>query len=229
MKHIANTPTLIVMAKEPSAGRTKTRLSPALSEQEAAELYRCFLLDTLELMRQIPDVQPIIAYSPPEAAPFFRRIASPDFDVFPQVGADLAERLNNVITYHIQRGYSPVVVIGSDSPSLPIVYVTQAFQALDDQAVDVVLGPSDDGGYYLIGLRSPSPHLFQGIVMSTPTVAEETLQRAREHGLRVSCLPSWYDVDRTEDLERLVEELRLQPHHPAEHTRAFLSQVIGYY
>lgn len=115
----------------------------------------------------------------------------------------------------------------SDSPTLPVAFLEQAFRALDDPAVDVVLGPCDDGGYYLIGLRAPCPALFRGIVMSTSTVAAETLERARARGLRVACLPSWYDVDTPEDLERLIQELHARPDDQARHTRAVLSKVTG--
>ncbi len=224
---------LMVMAKKPSIGRTKTRLSPPLSGQQAMELYRCLLLDSLELMKRgggwTSGVQSIIAYLPPDAEPFFRRLAPPGFDFVPQVGADLGERLDNVLTHCLQRGYRQAVVMDSDSPTLPVAYLRQAFRELDDPTVDAVLGPCDDGGYYLIGLKSPCAALFRGIVMSTSTVVTETLERAREQGLRVACLPRWYDVDTYEDLERLIEELLSQPDHLAQHTRAFLSDMMGYF
>jgi rSAM/selenodomain-associated transferase 1 len=220
---------LMVVAKEPSVGRTKTRLSPPLSGQQATDLYRCLLLDTMELMKRVEGVQPIIAYLPPGAEPFFRRLAPPGFDFVPQVGADLGERLDNVLTHCLQKGYRQAVVMDSDSPTLPVAYLRQAFRELDDPTVDVVLGPCDDGGYYLIGLKSPCAALFRGIVMSTSTVVTETLERAREQGLRVACLPRWYDVDTYEDLERLVKELHSQPDHPAKHTRAFLSDAMGHF
>jgi rSAM/selenodomain-associated transferase 1 len=218
---------LVVMAKEPLAGRTKTRLSPPLSGQEAAELYRCLLLDTLELMRQMESAQSIIAYSPHGAEPFFRRLAPPGFNFIPQVGSDLGALLDSVLTHYLQNGYRQVVVVDSDSPTLPEAYLRRAFCELDDPSVDVVLGPADDGGYYLIGLKAPCPALFRGIAMSTSTVVEETLERAREQGLRVVCLPRWYDVDTCEDLDRLIEELASKPDHLAPHTRTFLARTSG--
>jgi rSAM/selenodomain-associated transferase 1 len=220
---------LMVMAKEPLVGRTETRLSPPLSGQQATDLYRCLLLDTLELMTRVEGVQPIIAYLPSDAEPFFRRFAPPGFDFVPQLGDDLGERLDNVLTRCLQMGCHQAVVMDSDSPTLPVAYLKQAFRQLDDPTVDVVLGPSDDGGYYLIGLKSPCPALFRGIVMSTPTVMEETLGRAQEQGLRVACLPRWYDVDTSEELERLIEEPRSRPDHLAPHTRAFLSGAMGFF
>ena len=219
----------MVMAKEPLVGRTKTRLSPPLSGKQATDLYRCLLLDTLELMKQVEGIQPIIAYLPSDAESFFRRFAPPGFDFVPQVGGDLGQRLDNVLTHCLQTGYQQAVVMDSDSPTLPVTYLRQAFRELDDPTVDVVLGPSDDGGYYLIGLKSPCSALFRGIVMSTPTVMAETLDRAQEQGLQVACLPRWYDVDTSEDLERLIEDLRSQPDHLAQHTRAFLSNAMEFF
>jgi glycosyltransferase A (GT-A) superfamily protein (DUF2064 family) len=98
---------------------------------------------------------------------------------------------------------------------------------LDDPTVDVVLGPCDDGGYYLIGLKSPCSALFRGIVMSTSTVTAQTLERAQEQGLRAACLPRWYDVDTPEDLERLIDELCSRPDHSAQYTIDFLSNTMG--
>lgn len=218
---------LVVMAKKPLVGRTKTRLYPALRDRQAVELYRCFLLDTLGLMRQLEGVQPIVAYLPSEAEPFFREMAPPGFRFVPQAGADLGERLDTVLTQCLRSGYRQAVVMDSDSPTLPLAHLRQAFRELDDPAVDVVLGPCDDGGYYLIGLKSPCSALFRGIVMSTSTVMAETVQRARELGLRVVCLPRWYDVDTPEDLLRLIEELRCRPDVPARQTRSFLAGAAG--
>jgi rSAM/selenodomain-associated transferase 1 len=215
---------LIVVAKEPQPGETKTRLSPPLSDQQAAELYRCFLLDTLELMLRVETAQPILAYTPDKAEPFFRHFAPPEFVLRRQVGADLGARLDNALTHCLQEGYKQVVVMDSDSPTLPAAILEQAFQSLAHPDVDVVLGPCEDGGYYLIGVKAPCPALFQEIAWSTSTVTAETLQRARAHGLRVACLPRWYDVDTYVDLQRLAEELPSLPGNGARHTRAFLAE-----
>jgi glycosyltransferase A (GT-A) superfamily protein (DUF2064 family) len=109
----------------------------------------------------------------------------------------------------------------SDSPTLPPKYLKQALERLEDENVDVVVGPCEDGGYYLIGLKHPCSALFN-VVMSTPTVLQETLQRARGQGLRTACLPTWYDIDTPEDLERLRRELASLPAHTAPRTRQLL-------
>ena len=214
---------LIVMAKAPVAGRTKTRLSPPLSGQEAADLYRCLLLDTMDLMARaarVTDAQPIVSYHPPAAQLTFARLAPPGFGFLPQVGADLGERLHNTLSACLHDGYRRAVVMDSDSPTLPVAHLEGAFAALDD--ADVVLGPCEDGGYYLIGLKAPCAALFHGIVMSTATVLEETLQRAQEAGLRAACLPTWYDVDNHQALARFAADLAADTGHSAPHTRAFL-------
>jgi glycosyltransferase A (GT-A) superfamily protein (DUF2064 family) len=119
----------------------------------------------------------------------------------------------------------------SDSPTLPVAYVSEAFSRLQEGA-DVVLGPCDDGGYYLIGLKQPQPRLLREVQMSTPTVLRDTLAIAEELGLRVVLLPTWYDVDTAAELQRLRQELATMSANdgssPARHTRAFLeTQLIG--
>ena len=203
---------LIVVAKRPTPGQTKARLSPLLSQNEAVELYQCFLLDTLDLMTQVDGIDCIIAYSPPTAESYFRSVAPAGFGFVPQTGQSLGERLDNVLADYLNRGNDQVVVMNSDAPTLPRSRLLQAFHQLDDPGVDVVLGPSDDGGYYLVGLKRPCSALFK-VVMSTPTVLQETLVLANDQNLRAACLDPWYDVDTPQDLQRLVAELPSLPHH----------------
>jgi len=141
----------------------------------------------------------------------FRALAPVGFGLTPQVGNGLGERLDNVLRLYLQSGYTQAVVIDSDSPTLPAAYLAQAFQELDDPAVDAVFGPCEDGGYYLVGLKAPCAALFRGLVMSTPTVLAETLKRARAQRLRVACLATWYDVDTLQDLARLCQDLAHLP------------------
>jgi rSAM/selenodomain-associated transferase 1 len=211
---------LLVVAKRPAPGQTKTRLSPPLSPDRAAALYECFLRDTLDLMRQVPGTQPIIAFLPPAEVAYFTELA-PDFELIRQEGADLGARLDNALTHYLQLGYQRVVIMDSDSPNLPLDCLVAAFAALDD--ADVVLGPCDDGGYYLIGLKQPAPRLLREVPMSTPTVAADTLALAAEEGLRVKLLPIWYDIDNVATLNRLSAELAETQNGIARHTRAFLA------
>lgn len=216
--------TLVVMAKQPQAGRTKTRLSPPLTGEQAAELYYGFLLDTLDLMGQIASLRRVVAYAPPEAQPFFRSIVPEGFECLPQEGHDLSQRLARVTSDLLGSGCERVVVIGSDSPTLPSERIQQAFERLSEPTLDLVLGPCDDGGYYLLGLRAPSPRLFS-FPMSTATVTRQTLAAAEESGLRVALLPEWYDVDEIGGLRRLRGDLATSPACRAVHTRRFLERL----
>ena len=216
-----NSNALIVVAKRPAPGKTKTRLSPPLTSELASALYECFLFDTLDQMRQVNDALHVVAYV--DECDYFQRLA-PDFELIPQEGADLGERLDRALTSYLLRGYQRVVIMDSDSPTLPPVYLSHAFHALSDGA-DVVLGPCDDGGYYLIGLRKPAPRLLREVHMSTPTVAAETIALAKEENLNLVTLPIWYDVDDAASLSRLRQEIEALHPSVAVPTRQFLQQA----
>ena len=211
---------LLVVAKRPAPGRTKTRLTPPLSPEQAAALYECFLRDTLDLVRRLSGVAPAIAYLPAEERAYFEALA-PDFELLLQEGDDLGERLDSALTRLLVAGYQHVAIMNSDGPTLPLACLTRAFEALAGGA-DVVLGPCDDGGYYLIGLKQPAPQLLREVRMSTPDVLADTLAIAAEEGLNVELLPTWYDVDDAESLERLKAELMGAPAHVAPYTQVFL-------
>ena len=213
---------LIVVAKQPTPGHTKTRLSPPLTPEQASALYECFFFDTLDQMRQVDAVQRVIAYLPLDARDYFHRFAS-DFELAPQNGADLGPRLDHALTDYLSQGYERVVIMDSDSPTLPYVYLSQAFSALSEGA-DVTLGPCDDGGYYLIGIKKPRPRLLREVQMSTPTVAADTIALAEADGLHVSLLPTWYDIDDAASLIRLMKEVERLDSQVAIHTRQFLEQ-----
>lgn len=211
---------LVVMAKQPIPERTKTRLHPPLSFVQAAALYECMLRDKTAMMRQVPDTTPAIAYSPANAKAYFHELA-PDFVLYKQIGDTLDQRLLNVTRQGFADGYDQVMAIDGDSVTLPPAYLMQGFTVLSEHAdVDVVLGPSDDGGYYGIGLKAVHPCVFD-VEMSTPTVSEDTIRQAEANGLRVYLLPEWYDVDTPDDLKRVSAELKANPA-IAPHTAAYL-------
>ena len=217
---------LIIMAKRPFPGRTKTRLTPFFSPEDAAKLYECFLLDAVEQVRSLPGVSPFIAYAPydMETRQFMQQLA-PDFGLIPQVGATLGERLDSVLSSCTNRGFSQVAAMNSDSPSLPAAYLTMAFSHLDDAGVDVTLGPCEDGGYYLIGWKRPYPRLVRDVQMSTTHVLADTLTIAGKENLRVALLPKWYDVDEFSDLIRVKNDLKKETLNLSR-TREFLSHRI---
>jgi rSAM/selenodomain-associated transferase 1 len=220
---MAKSDTLLVVAKQPAPGQTKTRLCPPLTHDQAADLYDCFLRDTLNIMRKVPDVERTIAYLPEDAQGYFQQLA-PDMGLTCQRGDSLGERLDHLLTEALLGGSPRAVVMDSDSPTLPTAYLSQAFDDLVH--ADVVLGPTRDGGYYLIGVKQPQPRLLREVQMSTSRVLADTLALAESSGLTVSLLPTWYDVDTVEDLHRLEDEVAgLSANGSAVATRRWLSQV----
>ena len=192
---------LIIFAKEPLPGQVKTRLCPPLAPASAARLYQCFVADILEEMGRLPEINLALAYSPEEAGDFFRKLAPPQTLLFPQEGSDLSTRLIRACDRVFTGGREPVLIRNSDSPDLPGKLVTAARQALEGGGADLVLGPSPDGGYYLVGLKKPEPRLFQGISWSSATVLADTLEKAHTLSLTVHLLPSWPDIDTIDDLK----------------------------
>ena len=212
------------MAKVPGAATVKSRLHPSITPGRATELYRCFLLDRLDALAALPGIAPVIAFTPHEAESAMAALAPPGFALVPQRGADLGQRLAGLLADLIGRGHPAAIAIDSDSPTLPMAYVLEAALTLETKAADVVLGPCDDGGYYLIGVRAPRPALFEGIPWSTERVTPVTLERARRLGCSVHLLPPWFDVDTEADLRRLHGELAAGCDGPAR-TRAFVGTI----
>jgi rSAM/selenodomain-associated transferase 1 len=210
---------LLVVAKQPVPGQTKTRLSPPLSMNEAADIYECFLRDTLDLIRIVPDVKKFIVHLSEDGHGYFNRLA-PDMGLMKQRGMSLGERLDNLLSDVLADGAAKAVVMDSDSPTLPAHYLGQAFDLLE--TADVVLGPTDDGGYYLIGVKRPQPHLLRKVQMSTPNVLADTLKIASDTGVKVALLPAWYDVDTVEDLQKLSGEVMAMEDGRCRHTRQWI-------
>ncbi len=210
-----------IMAKAPRAGEVKTRLCPPLSLAEAAALYRRFLLDKIEQVRALRTASPAIAYTPTEGRAFFEEVA-PGFLLVSQRGADLGDRLANCLSEFLDRGYRGALAIDSDTPTLPLRFLQEALDLMATPAIDVVLGPTEDGGYYLIGLRTVHRELFAAMPWSTSQVLQETIRRADAKGLRVACLPPWYDIDTPDDLARLLAALAASDGEVPRHTRELL-------
>ena len=195
-------PCLAVMCKQPQHGRVKTRIAAELGDAVATELYRCALADTLALASSIGHVAHVLSYAPPtlECRRYFEQTA-PSFSLIPQQGATLGDRISGALA-ELLTIYSPVVLIGSDSPDLPADAIRHAFEAL--RRTDCVLGPATDGGYYLVGLNAMCLTLFERIDWSTALVCQQTLERAVEAGLQAFSLPIWHDLDTVEDLNAMV-------------------------
>ncbi len=197
---------VVIMAKAPFPNEVKTRLTPSLKPEAASCLYHNFLLDKIEQVKSI-EAQRFISYTPETSEAFFRSITPAGFSLISQVGANLGERLANVSKRLFAQGAEKVMMLDSDTPNLPAVLIRDGLSRLDD--VDVVVGPCEDGGYYLIGMRSWVPELFHGIPWSTSEVTDLTIRKAQSLDLSVSLLDRWYDVDTVIDLERLKRDLQL--------------------
>lgn len=215
MKAIENLPTLTlancrcalgIMAKSPSAGNVKTRLTPPLSPREASLLSACFLRDTASNIDSL-EADGVIVYTPAEAAKAFAEIVPSGFQLLAQRGESLGDRLLNATGDLLDSGYASVCLINSDSPTLPRRILISAIEALKAAGDRLVLGPAEDGGYYLIGLKSPHQILFDRIAWSTSEVLAHTIERARKISLPIVMLPKWYDVDDAATLDRLCAEL----------------------
>jgi len=217
-------PAVAVMTKVPGMTVVKSRLHESLGEARATELYRCFLLDRLDALATLRDITGAVAFTPPEAEALMRTLAPSTLRLVPQRGADLGERLSNILTDLLDRGHAGAIAVDSDSPTLPMAYVTEAAKLLSGGKCDAVLGPCEDGGYYLVGLRCPQPALFEGIPWSTDAVFAMTLDKARAQGLSVHVLPQWFDVDTEADLQRLHADITVSAHGP-QRTYAFVRQL----
>ncbi len=211
---------IAVMAKQPQPGRTKTRLCPPLSTQEAADLYEALLFDTLDLANGLTCCQLAVAITPPESRPYFEQAAPPGALLLPVQGADIGACLQATLAALFEMGYSKALALNADGPSLPAEYLRQAFKLLGTH--DVVFGPGMDGGYYLVALRQPQPGLFDGIAWSTERVLVQSLERAAALGLSVALTRPWYDVDYPIDLLRLAEDAARLPEHRLKRTRCYL-------
>ncbi len=214
-----------VMARMPVPGQVKTRLVPPLTPLAAARLYAGFLRDAIDRLARINGIRPFVAYTPPAADGFFAGLVPPGFSTLPQTGGDLGERLAAVSGALFSRGATTVVLCDSDSPTLPGRYIGEAFRRLDE--TDIVIGPCDDGGYYLIGMRRCTPRLFAGIPWSSPYVTQRTVEAAERLDLSVFLLEPWYDVDTAADLDRLCREVAGSPEDDAfaRHTRCTLAEL----
>ncbi|MDE2058859.1 MAG: TIGR04282 family arsenosugar biosynthesis glycosyltransferase [candidate division NC10 bacterium] len=213
---------LAVMARAPEPGQVKTRLVPPLSDTSAAELYRCLLLDKLQQVAGLPGIDPYLAYTPIEARQSMLPLLPETFTLIPQAGSTLGDRLHRLSAILLERGHPAAILIDSDSPTLPTPYLLDAIARLQSGTTDLVLGPAEDGGYYLIGLKRPCRALFDDIPWSGPTVFNETLHRAATLRLQVATLPSWFDVDTPDDLTRLRCDLATTGTTVAPYTRYFL-------
>jgi rSAM/selenodomain-associated transferase 1 len=202
------------MAKASAPGRTKTRLVPPLTFEEAALLNTAFLQDVADNVLLAAKgavsgagIAGYAAFGPPGSEAFFHQTLPPEIGLIEAWLPNFGDCLMQTIEEIFARGHRSAVVLNSDSPTLPTAFLIETAAALAQPGDRAVLGPSSDGGYYLLGLKTAYRRLFEDIAWSTERVAAQTLERAAEVGLEVHRLPVWYDVDDVESLRRLQSEL----------------------
>jgi rSAM/selenodomain-associated transferase 1 len=231
---------LALMTKAPRAGEVKTRLVPPLTNEEAARLNRCFLQDTGSAISVCcsrlavpnsgwPIVYGIAVYTPVGAESDYANILPPNFSLLPQRGENFGERLYFAADDLFRCRFDTVCLIDSDSPTVPAENFARAVELLSLPGDHIVLGPCDDGGYYLIGLKKSHREVFEGIDWSTDRVFEQTKQRARQIGVGVRELPRGFDVDDRATLHRLCDELLSENarDNVAPRTKEFLGALIA--
>ena len=218
---------LAMFVKQPVAGQVKTRLAAAVGAEPAARLYAAFIADLSERFRRTADRR-VLCYGPDsaDARAYFGEIAGDEYGLWAQPDGPLGVRLGKFFEEEFRGGAGGVVVIGSDSPTLPESSVERAFELLEER--DCVLGPAIDGGYYLVGLRGGLIPIFEGVEWSTAEVFAQTVGKVRGCGASLGLLEPWYDVDTLEDLRFLrghVEGLRASGSHLSmPHTEAIVRQ-----
>jgi hypothetical protein len=233
---LAGTCGIAVMAKASARGQAKTRLAPPLTLDEAALFNTAFLRDIADNLRAAGAQAPIkglMAYGPPGTQDFFTAIMPAEIGLIECWFADFGACLLHAISSILNEGYGSAVVLNSDSPTLPAAYLAETAHVLAGPGDRGVLGPAADGGYYLLGLKGPHRRLFEDIAWSTECVAEQTIERAREIGLPLHILPTWYDVDTRQSLHILYGELfenrrtGAAEASPARHTRALIERLLA--
>jgi rSAM/selenodomain-associated transferase 1 len=219
-----------VMAKAPQPGRVKTRLAPPLTLDESAALNICFLRDTFMNISEVSGAVGVVVYTPEGEESAFSRIVPDDFGMLPQRGDGFGERLLAAAEDMLACGFGSCCLIDSDSPTVPHVALQQAVNVLSQPGDRIVLGPTDDGGYYLIGMKRAHAGIFENVSWSTGSVFEQTMERAAELALDVTLLPRWYDVDDAATLERLCDEMfgevSVADAYAAPYTREFVARLL---
>jgi hypothetical protein len=197
---------LIIFAKAPIPGKVKTRLCPPLDEEEAASLHGSLVLDAIERTKGLQGVSLYVAGTPDLDHPFFKVLEGRYVaNLLPQRGPDLGLRMRQAMQDAFDQGAKDVLLTGTDLPTLPRANLVEALTLIKKH--DVVLGPTTDGGYYLIGLRKMVPDLFQGIAWSTASVFAETKKKIEAAGLSLGLLPECRDVDTLDDLKFFIGQI----------------------
>ena len=216
---------LAVMAKAPVPGQVKTRLLQLLTAEEAAELSRSLLVDQLNQVKELDTADFYLAFAPDDARLLMEHLAPACFHPFPQQGDELGARMAAVFKKLFDLGYKNIVLIGADLPPVPLRFFSEAYAFLESTNKRVVLGPSRDGGYYLVGCNQPTPQIFEGMSWSQSLVLAQTLERLAALRVDFHLLPSWFDIDTPDDLRHLQSALDSTLENAMPNTAALLQRL----
>ena len=217
---------VLIFAKYPTAGAVKTRMTPPLSGEEAAELHEACLRMVCENVASVSTLEMKLVVTPDDRAiDLARRVGLHEADAWPQGDGDLGDRLSRAVVRAFNGHARSVLLLGADSPSLPIGKLHEAIDALDDH--HAVLGPCADGGYYLLGLSASTSALLTGIDWGSDYVADQTRRRADEVGIDLHEVSKWYDLDRFEDIARARRDLMDVELSDRPMARVLLERVTG--
>ncbi len=216
-------PKLIVFCKEPAPSKVKTRMVPPLTHIQAAVLYDSFLKETLRLCSKTSGVQKILCFHPPKSSRYLDTLIDSSWDMQPQVGKNLGERLAHALETNLKGG--PALIVGTDCPSLPKDFIYAAIKALNHHKI--VLGPAIDGGFYLLGLKSYYHGIFNNISWSSQKTLGDLLRNIGSQKIKPFMLPRWYDIDDIEDFRLLLSHLRCLPEKELKITRGAVNSIMG--
>ncbi|MFW6229821.1 MAG: TIGR04282 family arsenosugar biosynthesis glycosyltransferase [Halanaerobium sp.] len=223
---------VILMSRAPIAGETKTRLESHLTAEECADLHKAFLKDInskfLNLKKVYSRLDLYLSFTPEENQSLFKDIIAADFIRIPQRGKDLGERMYNAVADAYQKSGLPVIITGSDLPLLDLDIFTEALAGLKER--DIVIGPSRDGGYYLLGMKKPEESLFNFEGWGDCSVLEKTIKEASRHNLRSHFLPEGSDVDTFKELLGLRSKLisKTRDSNYPQNTKKIIDKLFSY-
>jgi len=197
---------LLIFLKNPELGKVKTRLRPELSDEECVEVYKAMVNDLLKNISTKKQYDVFFFYTPVNSKGDLQKWLGHGFNFVPQSYGDLGMRMSTALNWAFENNYRKAVLIGTDCPTIEQTLILNAFKSLENS--DVVLGPSEDGGYYLVGTKVPQPQIFKNIHWSSEVVFSETIARIKENGLTLSKLEKRSDIDTYSDVLNLFHLLK---------------------
>ncbi len=216
---------LLIFAKYPEPGEVMTRLCPPITPEEAARIQRACIRLLCERAFRSWSVRPVLVISPDDAEDCFREFANPYVPMMPQGDGDLGDRLTRAAKAEFDEGTTQLLIIGTDSPTITDDMIAAAQKKL--KVSDVVVGPCDDGGFYLLGLKRFDDQMFKDIEWGSDRVTAQAVERSKSCGMKVGMLKPWYDIDRPADLQRAAKDMRKADRYDAYELLRTIEEVLA--